>query len=293
MVRFRDFIGVFLFALIWAAPARAEGVKAVASIAPVHSLLSAVMEGAASPRLLLPGGASPHAYAMRPSAARALSEARVVFWVGPGLDGFMVKPISALSKRVITVELVTAEGVKTRVFRDVGGTDPHVWLDPRNAAAITRIMVAVLADADPANAALYRDNGSKLLAGLVKLEAEIRQILEPVAGVPFLVFHDAFGYFEDRFGLASAGAVTVSPDRPPGAKRISALRRLIRTEKIPCVFTEPEFEPALARTLIEGSKARIGILDPLGAGLDPGPGLYGELMEGLARSFAGCLKSRL
>lgn len=282
----------FALALFWmgaAVSARAEGVKAVASIAPVHSLLSAVMEGAGRPGLLLPGGASPHAYALKPSAARALAGAKVVFWVGPGLDGFMVKPISALSERVITVELVTAEGVKTRVFRDVGGTDPHVWLDPRNAAAITRIMAAVLANADPANAVLYRDNGSKLLAGLVKLEAEIRQTLEPVTSVPYLTFHDAFGYFEDRFGLRSAGAVTTAADRPPGARRVSTLRRAIINEKIRCMFTEPEFEPALARTLIEGTPARIGILDPLGAGLTPGPGLYAELMRGLAKSLKECL----
>ncbi|MCH7935952.1 MAG: zinc ABC transporter substrate-binding protein [Proteobacteria bacterium] len=296
MAKFRDVIGVFLVALIWAAPARAEGVKAVASIAPVHSLLAQVMEGAGRPRLLLPGGSSPHAYALKPSAARALAEAQVVFWVGPGLERFLVKPLSSLPRRVMAVELATAEGVKTRRFKDAGGgeggTDPHVWLDPRNAAAMTRFMAAVMANADPANAVLYRDNGAALRARLGKLEAELRQTLEPVTGVPYLAFHDAFGYFEDRFGLQSAGAVTAAADRPPGAKRISALRRLIKTEKIPCVFTEPEFEPALARTLIEGSKARIGILDPLGAGLKPGPGLYAKLMRGLARSFVGCLKDR-
>ena len=295
MAKFRDFIRAFLvaaviahFSMAVALPARADGINAVASIAPVHSLLAQVMEGAARPRLLLPGGASPHAYALKPSAARALSGARVVFWVGPGLERFLVKPLSALSRRVMAVELATAEGVKTRGFRG-GGTDPHVWLDPRNAAAMTRIMVIVLANADPANAALYRKNGSHLLARLGKLEAEISQTLEPVTGVPYLTFHDAFGYFEDRFGLRSMGAVTAAADRPPGARRISALRRTIGSGKIPCVFTEPEFEPALARTLIEGTGARIGILDPLGAGLKPGPGLYAELMRGLARSLKGCL----
>ncbi len=275
-------------------PARAEGINAVASIAPVHSLLAQVMEGAASPRLLVAGGSSPHAYALKPSAARALAAARVVFWVGPGLERFLVKPLSALPRRVMAVELATVEGVKTRRFRATGGngggTDPHVWLDPRNAAAIARIMVIVLANADPANAVLYRKNGSNLLARLAKLDAEIRQTLEPVTGVSYLTFHDAFGYFEDRFGLRSAGAVAVAADRPPGAKRISALRRMIVNEKIPCLFTEPEFEPALARTLIEGTRARIGILDPLGTGLTPGPGLYAELMRGLARSLKKCLK---
>ena len=296
MVKFKDFIDAFLVAAVIAhfsmaaSPARAEGIKAVASIAPVHSLLAAVMEGAGWPRLLVAGGSSPHAYALKPSAAWALAEAQVVFWVGPGLERFLVKPLSALPRRVMAIELATAEGVKTRRFRDAGGTDPHVWLDPRNAAAMTRIMVIVLANADPANAALYRRNGAALLARLGELEAKISQTLEPVTGVSYLTFHDAFGYFEDRFGLRSAGAVAVAAARTPGAKRISALRRLIRTGKIPCVFTEPEFEPALARTLIEGTKARIGILDPLGAGLTPGPGLYADLMRGLARSLKRCLK---
>ena len=153
MVGFRDFIGVFLVALIWAVPARAPaqtgGIKAVASIAPVHSLLAQVMAGAASPRLLVAGGASPHAYALKPSAARALSEAQVVFWVGPGLERFLVKPLSALSRRVMTVELATAEGVKTRGYKAEGGrsggTDPHIWLDPQNAAAMTRFMVIIMA----------------------------------------------------------------------------------------------------------------------------------------------------
>ena len=296
MVKFKDLIDAFLVAAVIAhfsmaaSPARAEGIKAVASIAPVHSLLAAVMEGAGWPRLLVAGGSSPHAYALKPSAAWALAKAQVVFWVGPGLERFLVKPLSALPRRVMAVELATAEGVKTRRFRDAGGTDPHVWLDPRNAAAMTRIMVIVLANADPTNAALYRRNGAALLARLGELEAKISQILEPVTGVSYLTFHAAFGYFEDRFGLRSAGAVAVAAARTPGAKRISALRRLIRTGKIPCVFTEPEFEPALARTLIEGTKARIGILDPLGAGLTPGPGLYADLMRGLARSLKRCLK---
>ena len=143
MVKFRDFIDAFLVAVVIAhfsmaaSPARAEGIKAVASIAPVHSLLAAVMEGAGWPRLLVAGGSSPHAYALKPSAAWALAEAQVVFWVGPGLERFLVKPLSALPRRVMAIELATAEGVKTRRFRDAGGTDPHVWLDPRNAAAMT------------------------------------------------------------------------------------------------------------------------------------------------------------
>ncbi len=283
-----------------AAPARAEGINAVASIAPVHSLLARVMEGAGRPLLLVAGGRSPHSYVLKPSDARALATARAVFWIGPEMEGFLVKPLAALGRNVTAVELLRAEGVKARPFGaggargSVGGgaSDPHLWLDPRNAAAMARIMVIVMANADPENAVIYRRNGAGLLAELAVLDEEIMQALGPVAGVPYLVFHDAYGYFEERYGLAVPGAVTAvttGADRPPGARRLSMLRRRIQDSKIACLFTENEFTPALAKTLIEGTAARIEVLDPLGAGLDPGPGLYSGLMRGMARSLVGCL----
>ena len=279
--------------LFWmvAPPARAEGINAVASIRPVHSLLARVMEGAGRPRLLVTGGRSPHGYVLRPSDARALATARAVFWIGPEMEGFLVKPLASLGRNVAAVELLRAEGVKARLFGSggSGGTDPHLWLDPRNAAAMARTMVIVMANADPENAVLYRRNGAGLLAELAALDAELRQTLGPVTGVPYLVFHDAYGYFEERYGLAASGAVAASADRPPGARRLSRLRRRIQDRKIACVFTETGFTPALAKTLIEGTAARIGVLDPLGASLEPGPGLYADLMRGLARSLVGCL----
>ena len=275
-----------------AAAAKPEaGTGFVASIRPVHSLLARVMEGAGRPRLLVTGGRSPHGTVLKPSDARALATARAVFWIGPELEGFLVKPLAALGRGVVGVELARAEGVKARGLGSGGGggTDPHLWLDPRNAAAMARIMVIVMANIDPENAVLYRRNGAGLLAELAALDQELGQILGPVTGVPYLVFHDAYGYFEERYGLAASGAVTVSADRPPGARRLTMLRRRIVDNKIACLFTETESTPALAKTLIEGTAARIGVLDPLGAGLDPGPGLYPGLMRGLARSLVGCL----
>jgi zinc transport system substrate-binding protein len=268
-----------LLILSAAPPARADGIKAVASIAPVHSLLSGVMQGVATPGLLVRGAGSPHAYAMKPSAARLLNDARLVFWIGPGLEGFLVKPLSALPDRVGVVQLST------------GGPedDPHIWLDPRNAATIVSTMVRALGRADAANRGRYEANGVRMTAMLTALDKEIYGIIKPVAVVPYLVFHDAYRYFEKRFNLASQGAVSVQEGRPPGARRVSALRRKIVDLKIACVFTEPQFEPALARTLTEGTDARLAVLDPLGADLKPGPELYGELMRRMAGSLLGCL----
>lgn len=275
-----------------AAAAKPEaGTGFIASIRPVHSLLARVMEGAGRPRLLVTGGRSPHGTVLKPSDARALATARAVFWIGPELEGFMVKPLAALGRGVLAVELLRAEGVKARALGPGGGggTDPHLWLDPRNAAQMVKIMVIVMASTDPENAVIYRRNGAGLLAELAALDAELRQTLGPVTGVPYLVFHDAYGYFEARYGMAAAGAVAAGADRPPGARRLGKLRRLIQDGKIACLFTESGFTPALAKMLIEGTAARMAVLDPLGTGLDPGPGLYAGLMRGMARSLVGCL----
>ncbi len=265
-----------------AAPVRAEGIKVVASIAPVHSLLAGVMDGVGGveggPGLLVTGGSSPHDYVMKPSKARMLHRAGVVFWIGPGLEGFLKKPLAGLAPETRVITLVPEQD-----------DDPHIWLDPRGAAKMVRVMVRVLSEADADNAARYKLNADKVLAGLIALDREILQTLKPVAVVPYLVFHDAYRYFEKRFGLASQGAVSVQEGRPPGARRVSALRRKIVDMKIVCLFTEPQFEPALARTLIEGTGARMSMLDPLGADLKPGPGLYRELMRGMARSLLECL----
>ncbi|NQU62566.1 MAG: zinc ABC transporter substrate-binding protein [Rhodospirillales bacterium] len=272
------FPALFLVVLT-AAPVRAEAPKTVASIAPVHSLLAGVMEGVGSPMLLLKGGASPHSYALKPSDARALAKAQAVFWIGPGLEGFLVKPLAGLSAKTRIIELA----------KDYKDADPHIWLDPRIAGGIAGTMAKIMADIDPANAVRYRRNAEKLQARLKLLEIEVWKILAPVAVVPYLVFHDAYRYFEKRFDLASQGAVAIDSDRPPGARRISALRRKIAANNIACVFTEPGSKPALAGTLTEGTDARIGVLDPLGSGLAPGPKLYDTLMTEMARSMVACL----
>ncbi|NQV82364.1 MAG: zinc ABC transporter substrate-binding protein [Rhodospirillales bacterium] len=276
----RRLVPTILCLCIWmATPARAEGPNVVASIGPVHSLLSGVMQGIGTPELLLRGGGSPHDYALKPSAARLLHKARLVFWVGPSLEGFLVRPLAGLAGKVGVIQL------------SVGGhdDDPHIWLDPRIAATIVGKMVAALAGVDGANRARYEANGRAMKAMLVALDKEIHDRLKPVAVVPYLVFHDAYRYFEKRYDLASQGAVAVHEGRAPGARRIAMLRRKIIDTNIACVFTEPQFEPALATTLIEGTGARTAVLDPLGTSLKAGPELYPALMRGLVDQLLGCL----
>jgi len=171
-----------------------------------------------------------------------------------------------------------------------GEGDMHFWLDPHNAGLMVRQIAAVLAEADPDNAAAYDANAQAELARLEALEAEIRASLAPVAGKPFIVFHDAYQYFENRFGLEVAGTVTVSPEVMPGAARIDELRAKVAELGATCVFAEPNFEPAIVRTIVEGTEARAGVLDPEGSALAEGPDLYAELLRGLATGLAECLE---
>ena len=167
--------------------------------------------------------------------------------------------------------------------------DPHVWLDPENAKAMVHEIEEALAKADPANAATYESNAEAVMAKLDSLVAEIDSELEPVKGRGYIVFHDAYQYFENRFGVSAIGSITVSPEVLPGAERISDLQEKVRSLDATCVFSEPQFEPKLVATVTENTNARTGVLDPLGAAIDKGPNLYFTLIRNMASSLKNCL----
>ncbi len=283
----------------------AEPPKVVASIKPLHSLAIAVMDGVGKPSLLMRATASPHTYTLRPSDARALERADVVFWIGPDYEAFMAKAVRGLPRkaRVITMSeaadvalLSTREGgVWTedddhdRTHGDDAEHDMHLWLDPTNAKAIARALAATLAEADSSNAERYRANAQALAVRLDTLDADLRARLAPVAHKPFIVFHDAYQYLEKRYGLTAAGSITVTPDRTPGPRRLSELRRAIAERKASCVFSEPQFTSALVGTVASGTRARAGVLDPLGATVPEGKDAYFAMMIAVADSFVGCL----
>ncbi len=170
-----------------------------------------------------------------------------------------------------------------------GEFDAHVWLDPQNAKAMVKAIAAALSKADPAQAATFEANAAAVAARLDALQDDVAATLAPVAGKPFVVFHDGYHYFENRFGLAAAGSITVSPEVMPGAERIAAIRAKLAGLDAACVFAEPQFEPKLIGTVTEGSRARTGVLDPLGADLADGPDLYFSLVRNLGASFSECL----
>jgi zinc transport system substrate-binding protein len=298
-------LAILLPLLALATPAGASPPSVVASIKPVHSLVAAVMDGVGAPALLVPGSASPHTYSLKPSDARRLAAAQLVFWVGPMYEGFLVKPLAALGGAARVVTLAEAPGVVVLPAREGGvweeeahahgaavheeEEDGHLWLDPENAKAIVAAAAAALADADPAHEARYRANAARATAALGALDARLGARLAPVAGIPYIVFHDAYQYLERRYGLAAAGSITVAPERKPGARRVAEIRARIAGARVVCIFTEPQFEPALVRGLVADTGVRTGVLDPLGAGIPEGPTLYGAMMEKLAAALAGCL----
>jgi len=260
--------------------ARAEAPSVVVSVKPLHAIAAAVMAGVAMPRLLVKGFASPHNYALRPSDAAALNDADVVVWIGENFELFLSKPLDALAgkARVVTLNEMIGDG-----------EDPHLWLDPDHAREIARRVGDAVSDLDPDNRDRYALNEAGFSKRLEELDEALRKILAPIVDMPYLVFHDAYGAFERRYGLAMVGAVTINPIQKPGVKRVAAIRQTIRETGARCLFGEPQFTPALLGTLIEGSAARIAILDPLGATLAPGPEAYFTLMRNLAGDLRDCL----
>ena len=292
-------------ALAAAAAAAREGpLHVVTDIAPVQSIVASVMAGVGEPGLILPPGASPHHYALRPSEAQRVQAADVVVWVGPVLTPWLADPIDSLAGDADLVTLAGAPGVETLPVREGGlfeadpdeahahggeAIDPHLWLDPANAAAIAAAVAQALSAADPEHAAAYSANADRFGREMAGLEAAIGEALAPVKGKQFVVFHDAYQYFEHRFGIAATASVAVAEGAPPGAARVAAIRDLMRSEDVACAFAEPQFEPGLLATLTEGTEVRTSTLDPLGADIEPGPGLYPALLQRLSAQLASCL----
>lgn len=282
----------------------------VVSIKPIHSLVASIMEGVAEPGLILKGAGSPHTYQMKPSDADALQNATLVFWIGPEFERFMEKPMESLGDKAKVVELEKAAGLTLLPTRESGTFekhadeeehadgeeheehDLHLWLSTANAKAMAAEITSALAAADPANASTYHQNLAKLDTRLDALAAEITTTVAPVKDKPFIVFHDAYQYFEKEFGVNVAGSITVTPENMPGAARISEIHEKLKTLGASCVFAEPQFEPKLIDVVLEGTQSKTGTLDPEAATLAEGPDLYFNLMRGLAGSLKDCLSGK-
>lgn len=303
---------IFLFAVIDLAVVSSVSAAApivVTSIKPIASLVEGVMGGVGKPYLIVASGRSLHTFSLKPSDAQALHDADIVFWVGAGLENFLQKPIVTLASQARVVELAKVHGVELLNGREggvweshiddfaVGVTDHadrtddydgHIWLDPRNAKVIVSTVQAELSKIDTLNAPQYAANAAALSSRLDALDAELSASLAQFRSKPFVVFHDGYQYFEKRYGLDAVGSLTVSPDRMPGARRVTEIREKIKTLNAVCIFAEPQFEPRLVQNLAEGTNVKVGSLDAEASTLSVGPDLYFDLMRGLAANLRAC-----
>lgn len=298
-------------AFLAASPALA-GPKVIASVLPVEGIVAAVMDGKGTPELLLQGSLSEHRAVFTPQQIAELGEADLVFIVGHGLEAKLsqLSGTEAVNGKHF-VELSEAPGVMTLPIRQGGAWephtheeghaaepgeaegvltfDPHIWLDPENAKAMALAVARELGRADPPNAAAYQSNAEAFGKSVDETSSVIASELAPVKDVPYAVFHDAYHYFENRFGLSPAGSIADVSARAPSAGRLAELRSRIEQVKVACVFREPQYDDSVVATVIEGTGAREGVLDPLGASVPPGPRAYQQLILDLAKSFKACL----
>jgi zinc transport system substrate-binding protein len=313
----------YIIALLMTSTAAfAEVPKVVTDIQPVQSLAAAVMEGLGSPEVLLDRGASPHSFQMRPSQAAAVAGADLVIWIGPELTPWMDAAVDGRPQGAALLGLLAAEGTHRRHFAEAedeheeaghdhveehaddhpeehaedehdhphSGTDPHAWLDPENGKLWLGLIAAELSRLDPENAATYAANADKAAAAIDAADARAKALLDPVKALPFVAFHDAYGYFAEHYGLDVEGTVALGDAASPGARHLTELRATMQAGQTLCIFPEIQHDPALVDQMAEATGARVGgALDPEGSTLEPGPGLYPALITGLAGTLAACL----
>ncbi len=310
-------LAAFCVSVISTSNAHAQ-IKVVVTSKPAQSLVASVMGETGIPGVLVSGAASPHTYAMKPSDGQAVNRATVFFRISEGLEPFTKKLAKSLPKSVRLVSLQETPGLNVVDRREGGAfeahghddhkadaqgggtkagkraaeaedeTDPHVWLDPRNAILMIDYIATVLGEADPANASTYKSNAATAKSKLQALDQEMERELKPYAGKAFIVLHDAYQYFERRFGLTAVGSIAVNPETAPSGKRLSALRKKIADAGVACVFAEPGMQPKVVAAVIEGSSAKSVLQDPEATRLSPGPNLYEDLMRGLVNGVKQC-----
>ena len=328
------FILSILSLLTFFSSANAE-TKVVASIKPIHSLASYLMDGVGKPGLIVDGYASPHGFALKPSHAKMLQEADLIFWVGEDLESFLEKPLKSIAQKAEKIELLEIKGLTKLKFRERnifeghddhghkeddhddhakkedehghdddhkkekeghdehgheghahGEFDPHIWLDPSNAKVILNEMAEHLIEKDPKNESVYKNNLKKASKDIDKLLKDVKSELSK--DFKSIVFHDAYQYFEKRFDVNVLGAFTVNTDVLPGAEQLAEIREIIEHDKVSCVFSEPQFNPDIINAVAKDMNIETGVLDPLGATLNPGKDLYFDLIKNMSKSFKGC-----
>jgi len=334
---------LFGTALLFSSFSAIAEIKVVTTIKPVHSLVSGVMDGVSNPTLIIEGSSSPHNFSLKPSHAKMLEEADIVFWIGEDLESFMEKPLNSLAKNAVQISFMDLKSIKKLKFREMndhddhddhhghedeheghddhdndghkdddhddhghddhhghededddpshdghnhGEFDAHIWLDPVNAKVMISEIAHELSELDPSNKSNYEKNAEKMISSFDNLIDRVSTIVPN--NPSFIVFHDAYQYFENRFNIKSAGALTLNPEVLPGAKQIAEIQELIEHDNVKCIFSEPQYNPKIIEMLSADMKVSTSVLDPLGADINAGPKMYNNLILQIANSLKDC-----
>ncbi len=281
----------------------------VTDIPAVQSLVARVMEGVGEPEYIISPDASHHQFDLKPSQARAIAGADVVFWIGEALEPWLGEVLHDLADQAVIVELMDLPGMLLLGYPEddgdeedahhdedghghahgEGGMDPHIWFDPVNGRIILHAVARVLSGIDPDSAAVYAANAEAGSDELDSLIAEIEAVLVPARGKPFMTAHDSYRYFENRFAVVAAGSVAGVDAASPSPERLLAAQRIIVEDDVVCIFIEPLTDERLVHVVAEGADVRMGVIDVDGSHLETGPGFYPALIRGIAQSLADCL----
>ena len=325
---FAKFI-TYIFSVLFAGSLAANAeIKVVTTIKPLHSLISNVMDGVGEPSLIIEGSTSPHSFVLKPSHAKMIEQADIIFWIGEDLETFMEKPLESIAKNAKKISFMELASIEKLKFREEnifnhddhddhghgedkdhddhghgekkdhddhghgheghhhGEFDAHIWLDPANAKEMLHEIAHELADLDPANASKYESNADQAIKSIDKMIKDIDTNINKDA--KFIVFHDAYQYFETRFGVMTAGALTLNTDVLPGAKQISEIQEVITERNIKCIFSEPQFNPKIIETIAKDAGIKTGVLDPLGSIFDANKMQYFKLINDLENKLKDC-----
>ena len=333
---FAKFI-TYIFAVLFAGSLAANAeIKVVTTIKPLHSLISNVMDGVGEPSLIIEGSTSPHSFVLKPSHAKMIEQADIIFWIGEDIETFMEKPLESIAKNAKKISFMELTSIEKLRFREEnnfdhddhghgedkdhddhghgekkdhddhghgedkdhddhgpgheghhhGEFDGHIWLDPANAKEMLHEIAHELADLDPDNASKYESNADQAIKSIDKMIKDIDTKINKDA--KFIVFHDAYQYFETRFGVMTAGALTLNTDVLPGAKQISEIQEVITERDIKCIFSEPQFNPKIIETIAQDTGIKTGVLDPLGSIFDANKMQYFKLINDLGNKLKDC-----
>ncbi|KAJ8739750.1 zinc ABC transporter substrate-binding protein ZnuA [Aeromonas veronii] len=306
---------IALFTALLAVSLPVRAIEVLTTIKPLGFIAAAITDGVSEPKVLLPTGASPHDFSLRPSDIRNINSADLVVWVGPELEGFMAKP---LANHPHALALTQVEGMPLFNYatqdshdshdhddhdhaahehgdHDEGheghhheGVDPHIWLGPTQAKVIAKAIASELGKLDPANQARYDANLAAFDTTVDAKDKVIAGQMKAVNEKGYFVFHEAYGYWERHYGMSSKGHFTVSPERRPGAKTLVDIRKALEEKQASCIYAEPQFSPAVIESVARNTGAKVLLLDEVGEQVPLGPDGYPQFMQQLADAFAQC-----